>query len=588
MAFFDYNLKEKLQEYKFGAYLRRSSEDNEDKQVRSIEGQQQDLQEVSTKLRLSKLKKYDPESKSAFKIGRPIFSQIIQDIENGVIDALLVWHANRISRNYGDGGKFVQLMSEGKLKIVLTPFGVFENTPRDMEYLMNEFTRATRDSGDKSDAVKRGNRIKLKAGYIPSGRLSEGYDHVKNERGESVNGTNSNFTLLRKTIELVLNGTHTPMEALDVLNNEWKYQTRKTKRLGGKSLAKSTFYRLLSNPKSYGLIISAEGEFTAEFPPLMTKEEYEKIQILLGKKAGRRRTPKTWAYTGEITCDSCSGFITMEDKWQVICPVCKTKFHKSSDRFACINCHTPIEEMRNPKLLHYTWLHCTRQKLADGTKCRQPYLAVDNFDGQVQSLIEKFTIPEGFAKWAIKWLEKLNDQEVQQRTVINTNLQKFHNDVQKQIDDLLDLRLKGLIDDAEYQKKKETLLLEKKEVNQKLQVTDKRADEWLDLCENTFNFATYAHIWFAKGTTNQKRAILHALGSNLILKDKVLLIQQARPFMLLAGTKEKVGIKLQTIEPNDQLDVVAQKLGSEASSLDLLPSRDSNPNKQIQILLSYH
>lgn len=61
---------------------------------------------------------------------------------------------------------------------------------------MTEFTRAARDSGDKSDAVKRGNRTKLKAGFMPSGRLAEGFDHVKNDKGEMVNGVNDNFRLI--------------------------------------------------------------------------------------------------------------------------------------------------------------------------------------------------------------------------------------------------------------------------------------------------------------------------------------------------------------------------------------------------------
>src|SRR3989344_4708013 len=128
MAFFDYNLKERLTTYTFGVYFRRSSEDNEDKQVRSIEGQQEDIDELISKLGLKNVKFYTAESKTAFKIGRPIFNTILEDIENGAIDALIVWHANRIARNSKDGGAFVYLMQENRLKIVVTPHGVFENT----------------------------------------------------------------------------------------------------------------------------------------------------------------------------------------------------------------------------------------------------------------------------------------------------------------------------------------------------------------------------------------------------------------------------------------------------------------------------
>lgn len=569
MAFIDYDLQEKLKGLGSAEYDRRSTVDGEDKQIRSIEGQHLDIQEqIINKFNLKNVKRYQ-ESQSAFKVGRPQFYLLIDDIENGLIQVVLVWHPNRISRNYADGGRFVQLMSESKLHYVITPNGIFENTPRDKEYLMNEFTRATRDSDDKSEVVKRGNRTKLKDGYIPSGRLSEGYRHVKNQKEEMINDSDPDrFPLLKKAIELVLNQTHTPMEALAVLNEKWGYRTKKTKRTGGNPLSKSTWYKILSDPKYYGLIVRAEGEFAAEFPKLLDKEEFDKLQIILGKGANRNRVKNSWPYTGEITCGDCGGFITMEEKWQIICPVCKTKFHISADRSFCPNCETPIEQMRNPTILHYIWLHCTKRLLGDGSKCKQPSIAVIDFEGQVHKLIEQLTIPEGFSKWAIKWLQGVHAKEVEDRTNINDSLQKLHNDVQTQIDKLLDLRLKGLVDDAEYEKKKEVLLLEKKEVTNKLKTTDKRADDWLDLCERTFNFATYAHAWFIHGDNEQKRGILKALGSNLTLENKILSIRQRKPFMILNGMKEKYGILLETIEQNDTLDTIAQKAGSP----DVIPS----------------
>src|SRR3989344_8073634 len=169
MAFYDNQTVDLIKSLKFAEYLRRSSQDNEDKQMRSIEGQEQDLKEDVINRFKIKIARVFKESQSAFKEGRPEFEQLIQMIENGEINAVMVWHPNRIARNYSDGGQFVQLLSDGKLKLVLTPHGIFEGSPRDQEYLMTEFTRATRDSGDKSEAVKRGNRTKLKLGYIPGG-----------------------------------------------------------------------------------------------------------------------------------------------------------------------------------------------------------------------------------------------------------------------------------------------------------------------------------------------------------------------------------------------------------------------------------
>ncbi|GEM_PF-2554044 len=179
-------------------------------------------------------------------------------------------------------------------------------------------------------------------------------------------------------------------------------------------------------------------------------------------------------------------------------------------------------------------------------------------------------------------------QEVKERTMVNNNLQELYNSTQKQIDDLLDMRLRKFITDEEYQKKKELLLLEKNEINNKLQNTERRADDWLDLCEKTFEFATYAHIWFKEGTNEQKRSILHALGSNLIIKDEILLLQLRKPFAILMGMKEKYQILLDMIEPTLLLDTPIQNEYLRDTIPSLLPSMDSNHDKRIQSPLSYH
>lgn len=82
---------------------------------------------------------------------------------------------------------------------------------------------------------------------------------------------------------------------------------------------------------------------------------------------------------------------------------------------------------------------------------------------------------------------------------------------------------------------------------------------------------TYARVWFKEGDNFQKRAILHALGSDLRIDGKILSIQQHKPFMIVNGMKERYGILLETIGPEDSLATVTQKMGSEGATTSLLP-----------------
>src|SRR3990167_4527424 len=134
MSYLTKELLDQIKNIKFFEYLRKSSEDNEDRQVRSIPGQRTDIEvQLINNYNLDVIKPHYEESKTAFKEGRPYFNEMLTRIKNGEAQGVIAWHPNRLARNYGDGGNFVQLMSDGKIKYVLTCAGIFENNPRDKE-----------------------------------------------------------------------------------------------------------------------------------------------------------------------------------------------------------------------------------------------------------------------------------------------------------------------------------------------------------------------------------------------------------------------------------------------------------------------
>ena len=66
-----------------------------------------------------------------------------------------------------------------------------------------------------------------------------------------------------------------------------------------------------------------------------------------------------------------------------------------------------------------------------------------------------------------------------------------------------------------------------------LRDVENRVEQWTEIAEQTFVFACYARKWFAKGTFEDKRHILMAVGSNLVLQDKILRIDAKKPFFVL-------------------------------------------------------
>jgi len=81
-----------------------------------------------------------------------------------------------------------------------------------------------------------------------------------------------------------------------------------------------------------------------------------------------------------------------------------------------------------------------------------------------------------------------------------------------------------MITDEEYQTLKVGMVKKKLILEDDLNVQNKQVLEWIDLTEQTFDFACYAHIWFEKGDEKTKRAILACLGSNLTIKGKKIFV----------------------------------------------------------------
>ena len=69
MSFYNQELQEIVKSLRFIQYLRRSSKDNEDKQMRSIDGQMQDIEPLIKQYNIKLVREPFVEKRSAFETG---------------------------------------------------------------------------------------------------------------------------------------------------------------------------------------------------------------------------------------------------------------------------------------------------------------------------------------------------------------------------------------------------------------------------------------------------------------------------------------------------------------------------------------
>ena len=543
---------------KYFIYCRKSSE-SEDKQILSLPAQERELKEFANNYGI-RVVDVISESKSAFKTGREGYISMLARIERGEANAVLTWQANRIARNSKDGGDFIYLMDENKIQELKTPYKTFTNSPDDKFFLALEFGIAKKDSDEKSKNVKRGNRQKFLEQKTWIGPAKPGYlnytDPITKETKIIVD--KERLPLIEKAVRLLLTGTYTPMETLRMLNNEWGYRTRKTRKTGAKPMAKSTFYRMLNDTYYYGLMVRREGSVIGTHKTIITKEEFDRIQILLGSKGLPRASKHEFPYKSVLKCGECESSITAEHKWQIICPECKTKFNRGRSTINCPKCKTPIHEMKNYKLLHYVYYHCTKKAFPN---CSQGSITIEKLEKQVKAELKRFEISGKFKDWAIKHLNELNDCEIVDREHIRRSQQMAYDDCVKRIDNLLKLKISpqntndDVISEEEYMHRRKALLTEKDDLLANINSTDTRINNWLELSEKTFNFACYARYWFEKGDIKAKTQILATLGSNLTIKGKKLCIGGQKPFYLIERGMDEVNEILEKFEPAKMVDL---------------------------------
>jgi site-specific DNA recombinase len=518
-------------------YCRKSSE-AEDRQVLSIESQTNELKRLAQKLNFAVVDVMT-ESYSAKAPGRPVFNQVLKNIQRNKADGIICWKLDRLARNPIDGGQIIWMLQRGVIKHIQTSDRSYY--PEDNVLIMNvELGMANQFILDLSKNVKRGLKTKAEKGWRPN-LAPLGYLNDKSKgkgRNEIVKDPNR-FKLVKKMWELMLTGSYSPPKILDIANNKWGFRTAH-----GKLLSRSGIYRILTNPFYYGWFEYPQGSgnwYKGLHQPMITIQEYEKVQTLLGRKGRPRSKNYIFAFTGIIRCGECGAMVTAEEKNQVICTNCKDKF-SSHNQFQCPKCETLIEKMKNPTILKYVYYHCTKRK---NPSCSQGSIEVKALEKQIDQLLSRIHISESFKNWAIKYLKEENKREVNSREVIISSKRRAYDGCLKKLNNLFELKISpsntngSLLSDEEYARRKAELLKEKARLEEILNDTSDRVERWLDAAEKTFDFACYAREWFAKGSPEEKGRILQALGSNLTLKDKILHIQLKKPLILLENVSKR-------------------------------------------------
>ena len=480
-------------------YLRRS-QDREDRQLLSIEGQKKALTKVIEQEGFSPI--YMPaESQTASKIGRPIFNDMTERIHAGEARYIVVWSANRLSRNSKDAGDVIYAMDEGSLLAIITPSKRYSAAKDDKFMLGIEFGTSKLYSDEISANVLRGNEAKYERGEYP-GNAPIGYENVKIGHYKNIAPDPKRSELVKEAFRLAATGTYT-LDELHRLIRDIKGLTTRT----GRPIGKSTFYDMLQRKLYTGTFKYGGSWRIGSYEPLVSHELFDKVQVAMGwaKNAKRQRSStsgRDYAFKGPIRCGGCGHSVTASTKPKVL----KTTGQQ----------------------VEYVYYNCTRK--SKFVACKEPQISEAALEKQIIEEFSKLTINKSEAQKCIELLKKHHTESVKNRNQYLDVWAKDLKDVRMKLDSLLDMRMNDEISESQFKAKQTSLVEIEVRTEQLISQSNIDANDWLELADSFFSKAVTLVDDFEEASIEEKKRIMLTIGSNWTLSNKKVRLTPREPF----------------------------------------------------------
>lgn len=474
-------------------YCRKSTEDAR-RQISSIADQRKDM------LRLAESMGYEvveviEETGSAKKLGRPLFLQMLADIENKKADGIMCWRIDRLTRNHKEGGIIGQMLEDGEIKAIKTMEKMYTHDTNAVEFYL-DLAQAIQYSKDLSKIV--------------TARMQS-----KFERGEWTTkapiGYLNNRTTRFKT-EIVIDPTKAPLiQELfrEYATGRYSYQELSTHMFGRglyagnsrKKIYQQKISEILDNTFYYGLMKWKGLEVMGTHKPLISKELYDECQEVKLGRSRPRPQKHFFPYRGVFTCAHCGCMATPEKQ--------KT----------------------------YTYYHCTNGK---GICDQKKYNINENYlTEQIAEKLEKLHVDEEL----IELMYQSSLQDLERHTQTNStqeqSIEKQINELKQELSALLGLRVKKEIDADEYAERKTELKNQVTELQSTLTKLQNAPNpqSTLELTKKVFLTSATAKKRFLKAKDEQKAIIVSELLSNsTVYNRKVAKIQYKSPYNIIART----------------------------------------------------
>ena len=354
---------------------------------------------------------------------------------------------------------------------------------------------------------------KANAGWKP-GRPPIGYMRDDTGlKGEKVTYKDpERFDLMKLAWEELLSGNYTVPQIWKRSVKRGLTQPGSRKHPEPKPLHLSTLYKAFTNVFYTGRFMWDKKEWDGLHEPIITMEQFEEAQEILGAKGKPRQRKFMNPYAGLIRCGECNGMVVVN----VVEKKLKTTGKKK-------------------RYSHFRCGHNRRMVKCSQKKC----IPMADLESQLTEIVKAVQIPQAFIEWALKELKRSQADRKKQNQHQLKRVQSDYKAVVRKIDNLVDLRIENptLLPDETFDRKLKTLEEEKKKLESRVNDFAKNTDQWTEDIVNSLNFTLKLQERFASADRETRLEMLHLLGQSIQLKDGTLSFALREPFKTLAEGK---------------------------------------------------
>jgi len=250
---------------------------------------------------------YDDGGFSGGTLERPALQQLFEDIAAGLIDCVIVYKIDRLSRSLLDFAKIVDLFDQHNVTFVSVTqsFNTANSMGRLMLNVLLSFAQYERElTGER---IRDKFAASKQKGMWMGGNPPLGYDIV--DRKLVINQEDQNLIehIFRRFVVLA-SATHLARELNDEGHKTKQFTTKNGKLIGGAKFTKASLRRILTNPVYMGKIRHKEKLFDGLHDAIISQELWDQVQETF-KKAPKRNSAFGKApmlLKGVIQCSSCN------------------------------------------------------------------------------------------------------------------------------------------------------------------------------------------------------------------------------------------------------------------------------------------